>query len=45
MELKTKNRITILSLALLAFGIYLYALPPEVIEAIGNALKRMINGG
>lgn len=45
MELKTKNRLTILLLVLVVIAIYLSALPKEVIEALGNALKRAVNGG
>jgi hypothetical protein len=45
MELKTKNRLTVLSLAFLAFVVYLYSLPPGVFEAISKALLRVINGG
>jgi|GEM_PF-1452585 len=45
METKTKNQVTVFLLVLLAFGIYLYALPAEVFEAIGKMLKHIVNGG
>jgi hypothetical protein len=45
MELKSKNRLTVLALAFLAFMFYIYALPPELIDALGKALKRAINAG
>jgi hypothetical protein len=45
MGLKDKNRLTLLALAFLAFIFYIYALPPDLIDALGKALKRAINAG
>jgi len=39
MELKTKNRLTVSILILIALGIYLYALPAEIFELLSKAVK------
>jgi hypothetical protein len=39
MELKTKNRLTVFLLMLLAIAIYLYALPDEVFKLLIKAIK------